>query len=40
MEAVLLLCVSLVQGVATTFGMRFNRRTHDWHMDQTDEALP
>ena len=40
MEAVLLLCVSLVQGVATTFGMRFNRQTHDWHMDQTDEALP
>ena len=40
MEAVLLLCVSLVQGVATTFGMRFNRRTRDWHMDQTDEALP
>jgi hypothetical protein len=40
MEAVLLLCVSLVQGVATTFGMRFKRQAGVWHIDQTQEALP
>jgi hypothetical protein len=39
-DAVLMLCVSLVQGVATTFEMRFNRRTHDWHMGTAREALP
>ena len=35
-----MLFVSLVQGVATTFGMRFNRQTRDWHTDATREALP
>ena len=36
----LMLFVSLVQGVATTFGMRFNRQPRDWHTDATREALP
>jgi hypothetical protein len=40
LEAVLCAFVRLVQGVATTFGMRFNRRTHDWHMGTAREALP
>jgi len=39
-DAVLMLFVSLVQGVATTFGMRFNRQPCDWHTDTTREALP
>ena len=39
-DAVLMLFVSLVQGVATTFGMGFNRQTRDWHTDKTCEALP
>ena len=39
-DAVLMLFVSLVQGVATTFGMRFNRQHRDWHTDTTREALP
>ena len=39
-DAVLMLFVSLVQGVATTFGMRFNRQPRDWHTDTTREALP
>ncbi len=39
-DAVLMLFVSLVQGVATTFGMRFNRQPRDWHTDATREALP
>jgi hypothetical protein len=40
LEAVLCAFVRLVQGVATTFEMRFNRRTHDWHMGTAREALP
>jgi hypothetical protein len=40
LEAVLCAFVRLVQGVATTFGMRFNRRTRDWHMGTAREALP
>ena len=39
-DAVLMLFVRLVQGVATTFGMRFNRQPCDWHTDKTREALP
>ena len=35
-----MLFVRLVQGVATTFGMRFNRQPRDWHTDETREALP
>ncbi len=40
LDAVTCAFVCLVQGVATTFGMRFNRRTHDWHMGSSQEALP
>jgi hypothetical protein len=40
MHAVLMLFASLVHGVAASFGMRFNRRTHDWHMGTAREALP
>jgi hypothetical protein len=40
MEAVLLLCVSLVQGAASTLKMIFNRKARDWHTDDTREALP
>ena len=39
-EAVLMLCVSLVQGVATTLGMIFNGRDRDWHTDDAREDLP
>ena len=39
-DAVLMLFVSLVQGVATTFGMRFNRQPRDWHTGEAREALP
>jgi len=35
-----MLYVSLVQGVATTFGMRFNRQPRDWHTGEAREALP
>jgi hypothetical protein len=38
--AVLMLCVSLVQGAATTLGMIFNRRSRDWHTEDAQEALP
>jgi hypothetical protein len=40
LAAVLMLCVSLVQGAATTLRMIFNRRTRDWHTDDAREALP
>ncbi len=40
MEAVLLLCVSLVQGAVSTLKMIFNRKTRDWHADHAREALP
>ena len=39
-EAVLMLCVSLVQGAATTLGMIFNRTSRDWHTETACEALP
>ena len=39
-EAVLMLCVSLVQGAATTLGMIFNRSHRDWHTETAHEALP
>jgi len=39
-DAVLMLCVCLVQGVAATFGMRLSRRTHDWHMATGEQVLP
>ena len=39
-DAVLMLYVSLVQGVATTFGMRFSRQPRDWHTGEAREALP
>ena len=38
--AVLMLCVSLVQGAATTLGMIFKRRSRDWHTETAREALP
>ena len=40
MEAVLLLCVSLVQGAASTLKMIFVRKTRDWHTGSAREALP
>ena len=40
LQAVLMLCVSLVQGVTTTLGMIFKRTHHDWHTDRTHEDLP
>ena len=39
-DAVLMLCVSLVQGVATTLGMIFNRIHRDWHTGHAREDLP
>ena len=39
-DAVLMLFAILVQGVATTFGMRFNHRARDWHTGSVREALP
>jgi len=39
-DAVLMLFASLVQGVAATFGMRFNCRDRDWHTGSVREALP
>ena len=38
--AVLMLCVSLVQGAATTLGMIFKRRSRDWHTETAHEDLP
>ncbi len=40
LDAVTCAFVCLVQGVRATFGMRFNRRPHDWHMAPAAEALP
>ena len=40
LHAVLMLCVSLVQGAATTLGMIFNRTHRDWHTVDADENLP
>ena len=39
-EAVLMLCVSLVQGAATTLGMIFNRNHRDWHTETAHDDLP
>jgi hypothetical protein len=39
-EAVLMLCVSLVHRAATTLGMILNRTSRDWHMDDAHEDLP
>ena len=39
-EAVLMLCVSLVQGAATTLGMILNRNRRDWHTEDAHEVLP
>jgi hypothetical protein len=39
-DAALMLCVSLVQGAATTLGMIFNRRSRDWHTEDAHEVLP
>ena len=39
-DAVLLLCVSLVQGVAATLGMILNRTFRDWHTQDAREDLP
>jgi hypothetical protein len=40
MHAVLMLFVSLVQGVAATFGMRRSRKLRDWHTQPLPSALP
>jgi len=40
LDAVLCAFVSLVQGVAATFGMRFKHRARDWHTGSMREALP
>jgi hypothetical protein len=40
LDAVLMLCVSLVHHAATTFRMIFTRRTRDWHTGPAHEALP
>ena len=40
LEAVACAFVCLVETVRATFGMRFNRRDHDWHMTPAHEALP
>jgi len=39
-DAVLMLCVSLVQGARTTLGMIFNRTHRDWHTTSAHEDLP
>ena len=39
-DAVLMLCVSLVQGAATTLGMIFKRNYRDWHTEDAHEDLP
>jgi hypothetical protein len=38
--AVLMLCVSLVQGARTTLGMIFNRSLRDWHTVTAREVPP
>jgi hypothetical protein len=40
LNAVLLLCVSLVQGVAAMFGMRKRNKDRDWHTKLEPKALP
>jgi hypothetical protein len=40
LEAVLCVVVSLVQGVATTFGMIGRRSPRDWHTQLSSKALP
>ena len=40
MEAVLLLCVSLVQGAVSTLRMIFSKRSRDWHTTTQAEPLP
>ena len=40
LDAVLMLCVSLVQAAATTLRMILNRRRPDWHRQATHEGLP
>ncbi len=40
LDAVLMLCVSLVQAAATTLKMIFNRRSRDWHTEDAREDLP
>jgi len=40
LDAVTCAFVCLVQGVATTFGMRFKHRARDWHTGSVREALP
>ena len=39
-EAVLMLCVSLVQGARTTLGMIYKRNHRDWHTAEAQEDLP
>jgi hypothetical protein len=38
--AMLMLCVSLVQGAATTLRMILNRTSRDWHTEDAHEDLP
>ena len=40
LHAVLMLCVSLVQGARTTLGMIFKRTHRDWHTGHAHEDLP
>ena len=40
MEAMLLLCVSLVQGAVFTLRMIFNRKARDWHTVGARDDLP
>jgi hypothetical protein len=40
LHAVLMLFAELVQGVATTLGMGFNRTRRDWHTADAREDLP
>jgi len=40
LDAVLMLCVSLVQAAATTLRMILNRKPRDWHRQATHKALP
>ena len=39
-DAVLMLFVSLAQGVAATFGMGRSRKPRDWHTQHPSSALP
>src|SRR5690242_6927245 len=40
MEAVLLLCASLVQGAVSTLGMIRTCFSHDWHVSEASVVLP